>query len=130
MGRDVFTKEQEVCDEGSGFDNAAPRFDVDVCFGETDAQDGPAAVDGDEAQDAHDSEMCVSITIRWEIRQRAYFSCSRGRLRCVAWLKRWMKMMSVAKAAQAPPSMRSNSKKVYVPKMGDWASTQLVAVLR
>lgn len=39
-------------------------------------------------------------------------------------------MMRVAKAAQAPPSMRSNSKKVYVPKMGDWASTQLVAILK
>lgn len=62
MGRDIFTQQQEVCYEGSSFDDAAPGFDVDVCFGEADTQDGPEAVDGDEAHDAHDSE-CVSTII-------------------------------------------------------------------
>ena len=39
-------------------------------------------------------------------------------------------MMRVAKAAQAPPSTRSNSKNVYVPKIGDWASEKLTTALR
>lgn len=63
VGGYVFTQQQEVRDEGSGLDNVAPRLDVDVCFREADAQDGPEAVDGDEAHDAHDSK-CVSTSSR------------------------------------------------------------------